>query len=87
MQHPNFTFFQASAQGRAGQLGGCLGIEATAQVRDSGDPGKAVPGWVRVPWLRRGGHRLELGWRAWKLLPHSLEHLQEYLGSFNLIFK
>lgn len=85
MQHPNPTLFQASAQGRT--IESLFRNRSQVPGEGQGDSGKAVPGWVRVPWLRRDGHRLGLDWRAWKLLPHALEHLHEYLGSFNLIFK
>ena len=54
--------------GRVGELVGRSGREAMAKLGDSEDSGKAVPGWVRVPWLQRGGHKLGLDWRAWKLL-------------------
>lgn len=73
--------------GQCRTTGGCSGTEAKAQGGDSGGSGKVVPGLMRGPWLRRSGRRLAVDWRNWQLLPHSLEHLQEYLGSFYLIFK
>lgn len=66
---------------QGGTVGGYLGTEAKAQVGDSGDSEKAAPGWGRVPWLRRGGHRLgETGATAGCY--HTLCNIYRLLGSF-----
>lgn len=86
MQHPRLTFFKASAHGRAGQLGAVQEQRPRPRLGTVGIQGRLylVGKSERVPWLRRGGHRLGLDWGDWKLLPHSLKHLPEYLGSFDI---